>query len=272
MRPYRANNRLSSVRSNVTRLAEAGDRESAAPWFAESGLSARAAGLYDRAASDLARAVEIADFDPPSEQMLVEWLSALAQVVRLARAVPRLPELVRRLHLRLTRPARTQSPQRLAMLVDLASLMAVLHRYKEARRVLKPGGHFFFNVWDKISENEFADVVTEALAVVFPRDPPRFMARTPHGYHDVEQIRRELNAAGFTNISVDAVDAKSKAASPREPAIAYCQGTPLRNEIEARDVSRLEEATQKAAEALARRFGNGPIEGRIRAHVITANP
>jgi ubiquinone/menaquinone biosynthesis C-methylase UbiE len=144
--------------------------------------------------------------------------------------------------------------------------------YKEARRVLKPGGHFFFNVWDKISENEFADVVTEALAVVFPRDPPRFMARTPHGYHDVEQIRRELNAAGFTNISVDAVDAKSKAASPREPAIAYCQGTPLRNEIEARDVSRLEEAIQKAAEALARRFGNGPIEGRIRAHVITANP
>jgi hypothetical protein len=137
---------------------------------------------------------------------------------------------------------------------------------------LKPGGHFFFNVWDKISENEFADVVTEALAVVFPRDPPRFMARTPHGYHDVEQIRRELNAAGFTNISVDAVDAKSKAASPREPAIAYCQGTPLRNEIEARDVPRLEEATQKAAEALARRFGNGPIEGRIRAHVITANP
>src|SRR5262249_11785696 len=31
--------------------------------------------------------------------------------------------------------------------------------YREARRVLKRGGHFFFNVWDQISENEFADVV-----------------------------------------------------------------------------------------------------------------
>src|SRR6266540_353500 len=142
--------------------------------------------------------------------------------------------------------------------------------YQEAHRVLRPHGHFFFNVWDRISENEFADVVTEALAALFPHDPPRFMARTPHGYHDVERIREELNAAGFSNISVDAVEHRSKAASPRDPAIAYCQGTPLRNEIEARDASRLEDATKQAAEALERRFGTGPIEGRIRAHVIGA--
>jgi ubiquinone/menaquinone biosynthesis C-methylase UbiE len=142
--------------------------------------------------------------------------------------------------------------------------------YREARRVLRPGGHFFANVWDRISENEFADVVTQALATLFPHDPPRFMARAPHGYHDVEQIRRDLKAAGFDNVSLEAVDATSKAASPREPAIAYCQGTPLRNEIEARDASKLEEATRKAAEALAQRFGTGAIEGRIRAFVITA--
>ena len=142
--------------------------------------------------------------------------------------------------------------------------------YKEARRVLRPGGRFLFSVWDRISENEFADVVTEALATLFPHDPPRFMVRTPHGHHDAEQIRRELNAAGFSKVSLDAVDGKSRASSPRDPAIAYCQGTPLKNEIEARDASKLEEATQRATEALAQRFGSGPIEGRIRALVITA--
>jgi len=143
--------------------------------------------------------------------------------------------------------------------------------YKEARRVLRPGGQFFFNVWDKISDNEFADTVTEALAVRFPNDPPRFMARTPHGYHDVDRIHGELDAAGFTSVTIDAVDHRSKAPSPHDPAIAYCQGTPLRNEIEARDPSSLEAATQQAAEALARRFGTGAIEGRIRALVITAS-
>ena len=115
-----------------------------------------------------------------------------------------------------------------------------------------------------------ADVVTQSLAEIFPNDPPCFMARIPHGYYDVERIRDELAAAGFSNVSVDAVDEKSRASSPRDPAMAYCQGTPLRNEIEAHDAPGLENATRHAAEALARRFGNGPIEGRIRAFVITA--
>src|ERR1051325_791684 len=64
--------------------------------------------------------------------------------------------------------------------------------YGEAKRVLKPGGHFLFHVWDRIEENVFADTVTNALAEMFPKDPPRFMARTPHGYHDKDLIRRDL--------------------------------------------------------------------------------
>lgn len=147
-----------------------------------------------------------------------------------------------------------------------------IQAYREAYRVLKPGGYFLFNVWDDISANEFADVVTQALAELFPDDPPRFMARIPHGYHDRDKIREELMAAGFTRISIEPVEARSMAASPREPAIAYCQGTPLRNEIELRGVAGLEAATNAAAEALARRFGVGPVEGRIRAYVITAAP
>ena len=62
--------------------------------------------------------------------------------------------------------------------------------YREARRVLKPGGCFLFNAWDRIEENVFADDVTNALAEFFPNDPPRFMARTPHGYHDTALIRQ----------------------------------------------------------------------------------
>lgn len=142
--------------------------------------------------------------------------------------------------------------------------------YGEARRVLKPGGRFLFNVWDRISENEFADVVTGALATLFPQDPPLFMARTPHGHHDVGKIREELTAAGFAEIAIDTVEHRSKASSPRDVAIAYCQGTPLRNEIVARDPARLDAATRAATDAIARRFGDGPVDGRIRAHVISA--
>lgn len=142
--------------------------------------------------------------------------------------------------------------------------------HAEARRVLVPGGRLFFNVWDRIEDSEFTDVVVQAVAELFPNDPPRFMARTPHGYCDRDLIHGDLERAGFADITIDAVDHVSRAPSPREPAIAICQGTPMRSEIEARGAPGLEGATDKAEEALRRRFGSGAIEGRIRALVVSA--
>jgi len=142
--------------------------------------------------------------------------------------------------------------------------------YKEAYRVLSPGGCFFFNVWDRISENDFADVITDALAMVFPQDPPRFLARTSYGYFQERTIRDDVKAAGFTQVSIEGVEGVSKAPSARDAAIAFCKGTPLRNEIEARDPSRLEEATVAATNALVQRFGSRAVQGRMRAMVITA--
>lgn len=142
--------------------------------------------------------------------------------------------------------------------------------FAEARRVLRPGGVFLFNVWDRIAENEFADTVTSALETIFPQDPPRFLARTPHGYHDRRAIERDLAGSGFARPPrIETVAARSRASSPRVPAIAYCQGTPLRNEIEARDASRLGEATDAAAQAIAKRFGRGAVDGKIQARIIT---
>ena len=141
--------------------------------------------------------------------------------------------------------------------------------FSEARRVLRSGGVFAFNVWDRIEENEFADSVTTALASMFPADPPRFMARTPHGYYDRLTIERDLAQGGFpASPDISTVAARSRAESPRVPAVAYCQGTPLRNEIEARDPSRLDEATDLAAEAIAEKFGRGAVDGKIQAHVV----
>lgn len=141
--------------------------------------------------------------------------------------------------------------------------------FAEALRVLRPGGVFIFNVWDRIAENEFADTVTSALETVFPEDPPRFLARTPHGYHDPSVIERDLAQGGFAKAPrITTVAARSRASSAREPAVAYCQGTPLRNEIEARSAVRLAEATDVAASAIARRFGPNAVDGRIQAHVV----
>jgi SAM-dependent methyltransferase len=142
--------------------------------------------------------------------------------------------------------------------------------FSQARRVLRPGGVLLFNVWDRIEANEFAHCVTTTLAALYPADPPRFMVRTPHGYFDCELIERDLASAGFAAAPrVETIAARSRASSARVPAVAYCQGTPLRNEIEARAGVGLAEATSACEAAIAERFGTGAVDAGIQAHIVS---
>ena len=141
--------------------------------------------------------------------------------------------------------------------------------FAEIRRVLRPGGLFLFNAWDAIEENEVPEVVMQALAATYPEDPPRFLSRTPHGYHDRARIAGDLRAGGFTREArFSTVVRQSVAASPEQAALAFCQGTPLRNEIEARDPTGLARATDAVRDGIALRFGHGRVEGRIQAIVV----
>ena len=142
--------------------------------------------------------------------------------------------------------------------------------YAQINRVLRPGGTFVFNVWDDIANNEFAAVVTDAVGELFPDDPPMFLARTPHGYHDEVIIRSDLTAGGFAEpVSIEPVEHRSRASAADLPAFAYCHGTPLRNELEQRDPGRLDEATEHATTRLSERFGPTDLDTKIRGFVIT---
>jgi ubiquinone/menaquinone biosynthesis C-methylase UbiE len=142
--------------------------------------------------------------------------------------------------------------------------------FSEACRVLKPGGRFLFNVWDRIEENEFADIVVKSVATLFPENPPMFLARIPHGHYDTAALETQLRTAGFGAVRTEIATRESHAPSALSVAIGYCQGTPMRNEIEAHDPDRLAEATEIAAAAITKHFGPGPVRGKIQAHIITA--
>ena len=140
--------------------------------------------------------------------------------------------------------------------------------YREARRVLRPGGHFLFNVWDRIEANPATDLAARAVASLFPKGPPGFFARVPFGYHDKAVVEADLRAAGFGNVEAETVAMRSRIGSAREAAVGLCQGTPLRSEIEAR--GSLEEATEAAAVALAPLVGSEGLDTPMSAHVFSA--
>src|SRR3954449_8734100 len=140
--------------------------------------------------------------------------------------------------------------------------------YGEVARVLRPGGHFLFNSWGPLATHDVEATVIAALAECFPDDPPSFLARVPHGYHDVDLIAADLTTAGFDGVHIETVELDCTGRSAAELARGYCRGTPLRPEIETR--GDLEATTRTVAAALERRFGAGPVVGRMSALVISA--
>lgn len=141
--------------------------------------------------------------------------------------------------------------------------------YAQARRVLREGGSFVFNVWDAVQHNEFTDVAGIALQELFPENPPTFLKRVPFAYYDTGTIAQHLAEGGFTKTpQFFTVTARSRAATPQQAAIALCQGTPIRGEIEAQNSTSIDDATVYVAQAIAKQFGPGPIEGKIQAIVV----
>ena len=140
---------------------------------------------------------------------------------------------------------------------------------REARRVLKPGGVFLFNVWDAIEHNELCRIAHETIAGYFDKDPPTFY-QVPFGYHDHDEIRRVLGEAGFRDVRIDVVDKLSGASRAEDTAIGLVQGNPVSVTILERDPSLLPVITNAVTAALKSRFGEANLRAPLRAIVVEA--
>jgi len=140
---------------------------------------------------------------------------------------------------------------------------------REARRVLKPGGTFLFNVWDSLAENPLGRVAHETIASFFEKDPPLFF-QVPFGYHDHDEIKRVLEAAGFRDVRLDVVSKTSRPTRAEDAAVGLVQGSPVSAAIAERDAALFPVITHAVTEALKKEFGGTPFRAPQRAIVIEA--
>jgi SAM-dependent methyltransferase len=139
---------------------------------------------------------------------------------------------------------------------------------REAWRVLTPGGTWLLSTWAPLAENEVLRTTHEAIASVFPDDPPSFY-ETPGGYGAPDVLAGLLAAAGFADPRVERVSATGHAASAHVAATGLVLGNPVALEIRARDPARLEDAVRAVERALSARYGTGAIEVPLEALVAT---
>jgi ubiquinone/menaquinone biosynthesis C-methylase UbiE len=125
--------------------------------------------------------------------------------------------------------------------------------YQEAFRTLKPGGHYFFNVWGPIENNPFAKITHEKVAEFFPDEPPGFY-QVPFSYSDSNAIEESLTDAGFSEIRVESLNITAEIPSSTDFATGLIFGNPIFDEITSRggDPERVRSAV---SEALERQLG-----------------
>ena len=141
---------------------------------------------------------------------------------------------------------------------------------QECARVLKPGGRFYFNIWDSFEHNHFIRTVNREITACLPENPPDFF-NTPYGYFDIDIIKNLLFEAGFADIEISVMPRTSTADEARQVALGYVLGSPVRLHIEKYDPESLHGIVDHVEQAVGEEFGFKPSSAKMQAIVFTAH-
>ena len=141
---------------------------------------------------------------------------------------------------------------------------------REARRVLRDGGHYLLAIWDSIERNPLSNLANQAMGQIYPDNPPKFMTRGPFSYYQPEWIEAHLEEAGFDEISIETVERMSRSPSAADAARGLVYGSPMGVELADYGPEALDLVFEGLSES-ARQYENAAgFAAPMVAHIVTA--
>lgn len=141
--------------------------------------------------------------------------------------------------------------------------------YREALRVLKPGGRLLFTCWNNIEENPAARLTQNVVERFFPVDPPAFYT-IPFAYNESMLIREEVLTAGFDRVQMELLEPEGHADTAAGAAKGLLEGSPIHTAIMDRDPFLLPMMRTELATRLAARFGHDNLRVPLSAWAVEA--
>jgi SAM-dependent methyltransferase len=140
--------------------------------------------------------------------------------------------------------------------------------FREVHRVLKPGGSYFFSVWDSHRYNPFARIAHEVAGGALPKDPPQFYA-VPVSCHAIDPVKAWVLDAGFTDLTISVIPLEKTIPDSAAFARALVFGNPLNEQIKERGGDP-EQVVETILTELRRTFGADPGRMPLQAILYSA--
>jgi SAM-dependent methyltransferase len=129
--------------------------------------------------------------------------------------------------------------------------------YREAYRVLEPGGRYLFSTWDSHRYNAFGRVAHEVVTRLFPVDPPLFY-KAPYSCAEIDPIKQAALEAGFTDFTASVITVQKQIPDLAAFARGMVFGNPLVEQIQTRGGDPVH-VEAEILNAFRREFGAEPL-------------
>jgi ubiquinone/menaquinone biosynthesis C-methylase UbiE len=141
--------------------------------------------------------------------------------------------------------------------------------FKEAFRVLRPGGILLFSTWDQLELNG-ASYVHRKVVKKYLGDPLPESYLLAFSMNNDLEIKQMLQVAGFAEVTVERVDKLAISPTAKETAEGLAQGGSIHDEIIKRNPQWVAQIQSEIEKELAEKFGEAPMEAPMRAVFTTA--